>query len=460
MVNLKKELYSEVHDLKRIWQRITRRDFSGNTGIAIKNSFFQILTNLTTKVGSLIFTVLLARILMPELYGNYALALSTILIFAAFSDLGLGETLIRFVSKELGLRNLNKAGAYIKYFSKIKTGLVLAVSLILITTSNFIANNYYHKPISLALMAGGFYILFVGFIALIQSIFRSYNLFKSIFFRETIFQIVRTISIPLLVIYFLKISMSNEKVLFWIIAILAFTYLLSSLSFFFHRKTGLRESLKDATFINNHEKKQINKFLLLMSATALSGVFFGYIDTIMLGHYVSSEYIAFYTVAFSFIGSIVPLISFSVTALLPTFSRISNEELNSLFKRSFKVISLLSTFIVILLLILSPLIIKLVVGPEYALSANILRAFSILLVLLPLIGLYSTYFTAVGKPGAVTRSLIISTIINIILNFVLISYLLKYGEIYSVYGATIATILSRIYYFLALARSKQKLRKN
>lgn len=108
MINAKGNLSSGINDLKSVWRRITKRDFSGETGVALKNSVYQFLTNLTTKVGSLIFTIILARILMPELYGNYSLALATILIFAAISDLGIGNSLIRFVSREIGRRNWKK----------------------------------------------------------------------------------------------------------------------------------------------------------------------------------------------------------------------------------------------------------------------------------------------------------------------------------------------------------------
>ena len=95
-----------IRTVKNIFKRLKNRDFSGYTGLTIKNSIFQVSTTIISKIGALIFTIILARLLMPELFGLYSLALSTILIFVAFSDFGMGETLVRFVSRELGRKNI------------------------------------------------------------------------------------------------------------------------------------------------------------------------------------------------------------------------------------------------------------------------------------------------------------------------------------------------------------------
>ena len=84
-MNVKKDLLNGENQIKGIFSRIRRRDFSGNSGQAIKNSTFQLATNLVAKIGSLFFTIIIARLLMPELFGLYSLALATILMFSAIS---------------------------------------------------------------------------------------------------------------------------------------------------------------------------------------------------------------------------------------------------------------------------------------------------------------------------------------------------------------------------------------
>lgn len=354
---------------------------------------------------------------------------------------------------------MEKAGSYAKHFAKIKITLTLFLSLSLVVFSKFISEVYYQKPIHLALLAGGIYLLFAGIIDLMQSLFRSYNFFKPIFIRETFFQGIRIIAIPLIALYLVRLSLGGEKILFWIIGILAFTYFASAVSFLFYKKINVLSLLKSKSALDSPEKKEVNRFLFLISATALSGVFFGYIDTIMLGRFVSAEYIGFYNIAFSFIGALTPLVTFSSTALLPALSKMEKGKREVLFNKSRRITFLLSIAISALVFIFSPIIIGVIFGNSYLASANILRIFSVLYLVMPLISIYSSYFTAIGRPGRVTRSLIISTVMNIVLNILFILYLIRFGEIYAVYGAAVATIISRLYYMFALITSKKKMNK-
>ena len=135
----------EKNDLKNILIRLRRRDFSGNSGQAIRNSTYNLVTILLIKFSGLIFTIIIARMLMPELFGLYGLALSTIALFASFSDLGLSTTLLAYVSKKHLEKNLGKAKGYYDYLLKIKLILLFIVSFILLSSSYFIANYYYNN---------------------------------------------------------------------------------------------------------------------------------------------------------------------------------------------------------------------------------------------------------------------------------------------------------------------------
>ena len=76
----------EEKDIKEIYRKFWKRDFSGNTGQAIKNSAYSFSTILVQKIGAIIFTIIIARLLMPELFGLYNLALTTIGLFVVLSD--------------------------------------------------------------------------------------------------------------------------------------------------------------------------------------------------------------------------------------------------------------------------------------------------------------------------------------------------------------------------------------
>jgi len=443
----KRNIKKEESDIKEIWTRIKKRDFSGNTGLAIKNSVYQFSTQLVAKLGSLIFTIILARLLLPELFGLYSLALSTIIIFATISELGINQTIVRFISRELGKKS-KKARSYLFYLGKIKIILISVSVFLLSIFAKFISHNFYQKPIFLALLAGALYIIFSQAVGFFQSLLQSSNYFRGILQKEVIFQILRVILVPLAVIFAIKYSLSNETVLMLIILFLAFSLLLSSLFLFFDIKRIYFEKFEKekSKKLSQKQTKTINKFIFATATLALSGVFFSYIDRIMLGVFVKAEFIGYYTAAFSLIGGLTPLVGFAAIVLLPIFSRLKGKRLEIGFKKAVRITLIFSIGGFLVTILLSYFVILIVYGREYILSVNILRLLSVLLIALPLIGVYTSYFLSKGKPQTVARFLIFSTIINIILNYILITSLLRYGDLIAVFGAGIATLLSQFFY--------------
>lgn len=444
-------LKKEGKDLKEIFNRIKKRDFSGDEGIAIKNSVYQITTNVLAKVGSMIFTIFLARLLMPELFGLYSLALSTIIIFSAIAELGVNQTLIRFVSKE-SVKKKNKVKGYVKYLGKIKIWLFLISSLILIFSAKIIASHIYQKPIFLALLGGIFYILFIQMTTFLQSLLQASNNFFSILKAEIIFQILRIIFVPLGVVLIIKSNSNDELTTLISILILAGCFAASSLFLFFKAK---KEYRKKFDYSNNQklsakEKQTVNKFVLATTALVLSGVFFGNIDRVMLGMFIESKFIGYYTAAYSLIGAMIPILGFASIVLFPIFSRVKGNQLRALLKKSIRLTLLASIFAFIGAFFLSDLVVHLIYGVSYLPSVNILKFLSPLLFILPLAALYQSYNLSQGKPDKVAKLLIISTLINILLNAVFILTFLKQGQLAAVYGAALATIISQIVYLIGL----------
>lgn len=439
----------EESDIKEIWRRIKKRDFSGNTGLAVKNSIFQFSTNFVGKIGSLFFTIILARLLMPELFGLYSLALSTILIFTSISDFGVGNALIRFVSKALSEKNKKRAKAYLIYLGKIKLVLITISIAFLILSARFISEIYYQKPLFLALLAGVFYIIFLQITTFIGLILQASNYFRGIFYKEIIFQVLRLLLVPSAILLALKYSLSNEKILFYIILALAISYLFASLFLWkgpLKKVNFIREKKSELTL---RYRKKINAFLLVISVTVLSGLFFSFIDKIMLGRFVAGEFIGYYSAALGLVGALSSLATFSIV-LFPIFSRMRAKKLERGMKKASRVIFTIGTALFLITLLFAPLAILIIYGSEYSPSINILRLLSLLIITIPLIGLYSAYFMSKGKPKIIAILLIVSTVINIFLNYILITSLLKYGQMAAVYGASVATVLSQFLFLFGL----------
>jgi len=452
-----KEITRWREDIFNILNMIRKRKFKGYTGIAIKNSFYQFMTTVITNLSSLVLLVILARILMPELFGLYSLALTTILLFVTLSNLGVGQSLVRFISRELGKRKKAKAKAYSIYFLKIKLVLMIGSGVILFILSRFIAETYFNKPIFLALLVGPLYILFAGLVGFIQLYFQAANNFKIPFFVNLFSQALKLILVPILIIYSLKMFSSTEVQLLSITGSLIIMWILTLMFFIFIGRKKLSYLYVKPEKLSSGEKKTLKKFILRMSALIFSGLFFGYIDIFLLGHFVLADFIGYYRVAFSLIEVAGPLLILT-TVLFPIFSRLKGRKLERVFKKALRIMFPFSVLLFAFILIFAPLIIRIIYGVEYSNSASILRLLSPLIISLPLVYLYSTYFISQAKIQIVTKLLVISTIMNVLLNYFLIVWLINYSQLAAVYGVSAATIISRYFYLFGLMYYKRKIK--
>ncbi len=437
-------------EFKNIFQRFKRADFRGNSGAAIKNSTYQLALNLVMKFGSLFFTIIITRMLLPEKFGLYTLALSTIVFFSAFSDLGIKSAVITFISKKLSEKNKAKAKDYFSKLLKWKFLLLILIAAILIASSYFIANYYYNKPIFYTLLIGGLYVFAFGFVSFMEQTFKATNDFKRPLIKEFIFQALRFILVPIAILLMVNNNYTPEMIVFGVLLTIIACYTLTLLYLLVSAKKKLYFLKEKGRSLNKNEIKELSKFTIPLAATSLSGVFFGYIDIFMLGRFVEESFIAFYSAAFSLAGSLAVIIGFTAIALFPVFARMKGKALEKIFERTRLFTFIISFLGAAFVFFFAPQVIHIVFGVEYAPSSTFLRYLSILVLILPTISLYFNYFISQKKTKIVAKLLIGSTIINIILNYLFIKYGLTFGMFEAVIGVCLATIISKCLYFAGL----------
>lgn len=430
-----------------IIDRIRKRDFSGYTGMAIKNSTYQFGTSVVAKIGSLLFTIIIARMLMPELFGLYSLTLSTLVLFTTFSDLGVGQTMINFISKELIKKN-NNAKGYYDYLVRLRLILSLVVSVLLLITAYFVANYYYHKPIFLALLAGSLYVLFMGLSGFFSNLLQADNNFKPSLYKEIIFQIIRLVIVPLSIL--LMTGYSSEWALFSVFLSISLCYLVALIYLYYNRPAFTKVEGKT---LGLEKKKEINSFVVILTTMGLSGVFFGYVDSIILGRFVESQFIGFYQAALSLIGSAGALLGFS-GVLFPIFNRLSGKRLKKGLSKSIIITLSLSILLLVFTIIFSKLIIILVYGQEYILSTSILRILAFLFLIDPLIAVYMTYHISQGNQKKIAIYVIMATILNVILTLLFVAVIFRESDYLSTVGASISAVVSRGAYLMLLKNMK------
>ena len=72
------------------------KNASNLKGTIFANSLWNVMASLIGRAGALVFTIIIARALLPETFGIYSLALSIAVFCLTFTDLGINQALIIF----------------------------------------------------------------------------------------------------------------------------------------------------------------------------------------------------------------------------------------------------------------------------------------------------------------------------------------------------------------------------
>lgn len=416
---------------------------------ALKNSSYNFASVLILKLGGLIFTIIIARMLLPELFGIYSLALSVVTIAVVFTDFGVKRSFLRYLSESLGEKNESKSRSYIKYFLKIKGILTFLIVMILLLTSKFISYNIYEKPLL-------FYPLLFSCLFIIMESLKEF--FGTIFFATKnlkplpILDTFGQFSKILLSIFAILLLQDEFKItgIFIAFAISGLIHLLSFVLISYKKNKSL--------FIGNVtsiDKKRIWSYLGFLSIASISLAVFGSVDTLMLGKFVDAEYIAYYRVALSLVFSLVSIFSLS-SVLLPIFTQIHNKRFERGFQKTFRYLMLIIIPATVGIIFVAKYLIFAIYGEEYILATFVLYFLSFLIITGPLITLYTTILESREKSKVLAKGVLISLIVNIVLNYVFIKYLLNFGQEHAIVGVGLSTVLSRILLFSILAINVRK----
>jgi len=419
------------------------------TKSVLKRSFWNFLTTSISRFGAVIFTILIARILQPELYGLYGLATSVMSILLTFADLGVNATLMRYVSLAIGAKDKEKVSAYFHYLLKIKIILTMFFALILLVISYPLSVYIFKKPdLAFPLAICSLYLILLSLIGICETVFYTMQQIKYISIKETLSQAMRII-LPVLLIYWLANKLVGVIVglmlASFIVLIFLFILILKKYSFLFEK----------ANKISKKEKKSILSYLVFLTLGSITSVFFSSVDMVMLGAFVQSAYIGYYKAAFSIATSIAGFISISYI-LVPTFTQLEGKKLERAFNKAFHYSAMLAFPCAFGIILIAKPFISLIYGESYISATIPLFLLSFLIIESVLGSLFSWAYNAKGKPKIPTKILMTALILNIILNYALIVSLLKFGQIYAVLGAAIAITVSRYFNSIALAIKAKK----
>jgi O-antigen/teichoic acid export membrane protein len=415
---------------------------------AMKNSFWNFITSIIGRLGGLVFTILIARMLQPELFGLYSLATSIMFIILTFVDAGINTTLLRYVAAALGKKDDKKAASYFRYFLKLKTALTFILALVLIILAKPISIYLFGKPeLFMPLVLCSIFMIFLSLTGFYESVLYAAKKAKYVTMKEILYQILRVV-LPVLSVYLISDKLFGTLVGLIISSAAAFI-LLVMLTYknykFLFKKID----------INKEEKKRILNFLFFMTIAGITSTFFVSVDTVILGAFVKSEFIGYYRAAFSLVGAVIGLITLT-NILIPIFTQLEGQQLERIFNKVFRYSAILSFPIAFGMALIAMPFINIIYGPSYLQSTIPLYLLSLLVIEGATGGLFTWLFTAKEKPKTLTKILLMSTVLNIILNYAFIMFFLRFGEIYAVLGASLAVVISRYFNLFYIAKMAKK----
>ena len=410
----------------------------------VSNFSYTTYAMILNRVGNLIFSIILARFLMPEGFGIYNLALSVSLVIVIFSDLGIDVTLTRYLTKSLKAGNIPLAKAYTEYILKIKTILSFVAALILLIIAYPLSNSFFGKPeLFVPLIVCSFYLFASSFEGTLRVFFYVMNKVKYFAIKESIFQ---TLKIVILILVFYFVS-AQHYVLAALIVITLISFLfIPYYLYYIYQFAGFIFREKRVANIN---KKKVIIFMSQLTIGGVTAVVFSYIDTIIMGASLPAEYVGYYRAAFGIIYSIFGLFSFS-NVLLPFYNRMNKDRLIRALSRTIKYSAMVTIPSIFGIVALSSYIIRLFFGYEYLPAALPLSISAILIFEMVHTGILMSFYQSIGKIKFYTIMVVVSTLLNLALNIMVVVILRSHSDILIMNLIACVTVITRYFLLLSL----------
>jgi len=423
-----------------------------NSKSLVKNSFWNFLMISLGKIGGFIFVILLARYLLPEGFGVYNLTIYIALFFIMFADSGINQTLLKFFTENF-YNDLRGSISIYRYLFKLKIILSVLLSIMLILLAYPISIMFHKPEIFIPLLFGSLYILAFSIESFFISFFYVFKKVKYLAARQLIWECLRVL---LLIIVFSAINKSNYIIA--AILILVFSTTISILFLLYSiRKICPDLFKKNVNCLTKNDKQKLKGFWFYIGVLNIINLIFGYVEIIILGFFVSSTFIGYYTAAWTLIGGFSALFGIS-NILLPLFSQHKDNLKNSISLIA-KYISVITIPIIFGIFLFGSYIISLAYGYEYIYASVPLFILAIIIFESPLTGMLNSLFSANAKQTYLVRLAVFSLFINIFLNFIIISLVKPSFSIILIIVSCVV-VFSRMFYFISASIYSSKVLKS
>jgi O-antigen/teichoic acid export membrane protein len=399
--------------------------------ILFKNSFLILSAEFLNKILMFSLSIIIARYLGAEGYGQFAFAMSFASLFFIFADFGISTLAVKEIA-----RNNDIAKKYLNNFAILKLLLSIVTILLLCLVLSFIG-----KPFSIELMVylfGG-YILISSTSEFISSIFRAYEKMEYI----ALSIIIRAVLLTTFGSIFIFLDLGIYYVIF--------SYLLSSLFCLFFLIYSLQKNILKFSleFDFNFNFELLKRASPLALSLAFASIYLS-IDTILISYFIGDIEVGIYSIGYG-----LTIVLYAIPAILTNvyFPKMSiyfksdKLKLRSTLRLLLLKLSILVVPIVIFLYFFASHIILLFYGPEFSSSIIIFQILLLALFLKFFSFPYAFLLVAADQQNIRLFIQAFTAIFNLIANIIFIPS-------HGIAAAAITTVLSELllvtmYYFFA-----------
>ena len=416
---------------------------------SVKGGFFLVLGTLTSTVVAAVSAIIVARLLGPELYGQYALSIVIPQLLFLFAGFGISQGVIKFAASYRAEGKIGKAARIVKYATLARTISGLAFFLFNFAFADLLAGFLLSRPDL------GFYVRISSLTIFFQVLSTSatsaflgldivqYSAFTSIIERTS----KAIMSVLLVVMGFSVVGALLGHVAGWIVAsVFAISTLLIVVRKFTNDdedSIGLIETAKTLT-----------SYGMPLYWSGIIGGLIPSLQSIILAMFVANIDIGNLKAANNFMA-LVAIVSVPIaTILFPAFSKLNRantSKIRTFFKFANKYTTLLVIPIATALIIFSREIVQIVYGSTYETAALFLSFSSLLYFLVGFGSLsLSSLFNGLGETRTTLTTTVITLVVLLGLSPILTSTFGVLGLLYALLSASVAGLV----YGIHAARSK------
>ncbi|MDI6643954.1 MAG: flippase [Methanobacteriaceae archaeon] len=404
-----------------------------------KGSFMMMISYILFRVGGYFYRFLMSRLLGPEGYGLLGLTIPFQGIFQILSAGGLPPAIAKYVSQYKALNEYDQVRQVI--FTSLKFMVVLGIffSLLMFFSADWIANSVFHKPLAVyPLQAVALITPFSVIVGAFRGAFQGFYKMEYIVVTRAVEQVFMiTMAVVLVSIGFYAAGavmgtgigfMASAAAAFLIFRKFLWKYLPEPDP---EKKFGLWDELKLI--------KTLLGFSIPVIITALSEMAIYDISTFVIGSYMATKYVGYYTAADP-IARMPLVISLSVaTAVLPAASEAAALKDKGLLKdyivQSYRYVILLVLPLCVGIAIFAQPVMALLFGSDFVPGAEALSILVIGMTFYTLFMVSASISQGIGFPRLPMMILLIGTVINLGLNLLLV-------PLYGIVGAALATTIA------------------